>query len=370
MRVALNITSCVKAKPTGIGNYIRALLAVYASNPEGIQFQLHVRPQKFFKRDVIDGIPAPEGPIRLLMRPYPFFVGRCDVMHSLGTWLPDCKVSFRKVVTIQDISTIDDPAAAGEDWSKGRAKKIQETMSHADFVITPSEFTRGRLIERLGFPEERVRAIHLGVDTQSFLRMPTSEARSLVQGLGIDCPYLLALADSPTGKNPGASRKNSAALIRGFGVSKAREEAKLVFFGAKNGPTRAMRDAIREHGLEDRVLILSYVEREQLVALYSAASLFMFPSLYEGFGLPLLEAMALGVPAAAARTSSMPEVGGDCVSYFDPLESEDIAQCIDEIQGDPEFARSRAERGVARAQKFSWQRHASETIAVYKELAS
>ena len=124
---------------------------------------------------------------------------------------------------------------------------------------------------------------------------------------------------------------------------------------------------VKALGLEDRVRFLGTVPEDDLPALYGGATVFVFPSEYEGFGLPVLEAMACGTPVACSNTSSLPEVAGDAVLYFDPTNIESMAHTLDRMLADAELRADLRERGLARASDFSWERTAQETLKVYRK---
>jgi glycosyltransferase involved in cell wall biosynthesis len=202
-------------------------------------------------------------------------------------------------------------------------------------VIAVSEHVRDDLVERLGYPAERVRVIHHGVDHERFA--PDGSARE---------PFLLY----PANWWP---HKNHELLLEAFAaVRRERPELRLVLTGSDHPP-----------GLPDGVTSLGRVPDERLVELYRGAAALVFPSLYEGFGLPPLEAMACGCPVAVSRVAALPEVCGDAAVYFDPTSAEGIAAGIVEVLDRPRAG------GPARAALFTWREFAHRHDAVYRELA-
>jgi glycosyltransferase involved in cell wall biosynthesis len=214
------------------------------------------------------------------------------------------------------------------------------TARRSRIVITISEHARQTLIERLGLAPERVRAIHLAVDLDRF--SPADGPRE---------PFLLY----PANRWP---HKNHDRLFEAFAlVRRTHPELRLVLTGT--GHDRALTpEGVETHG---------FVSADELVALYRSASALVFPSLYEGFGQPPLEAMACGCPVAVSNTTSLPEVCGDAAAYFDPMSAEDMARAIDEVLANP--ARY-VEAGLERARLFTWDECARRHDAVYRELAS
>ena len=209
------------------------------------------------------------------------------------------------------------------------------TVRKSRIVITISEHARTALVERLGLAPERVRAIHLGVDHDRF--RPGESPRE---------PFLLYPAN-------GWPHKNHRRLFEALAlVRRERPELRLVLTGA--GHDRLSLPV----GVESR----GHVPLDELVALYCSAAALVYPSLYEGFGIPCVEAMACGCPVACSRVASLPEVCGDAAVYFDPLSVESIAQGIRDVLTRP------PEGGIDRAALFTWERCAREHDAVYREL--
>ena len=214
------------------------------------------------------------------------------------------------------------------------------TARRSRIVITISEHARKTLIDRLDLAPDRVRAIHLAVDLDRFTPGPSPAERE---------PYLVY----PANRWP---HKNHERLFEAFRLlCRTRPDLRLVLTGT--GHDRAP--------LPERVEARGFVSADELVELYRRASALVFPSLYEGFGQPPLEAMACGCPVAVAETTSLPEVCGDAAAYFDPRSPDDIARAVEVVLAEPdEYIR----RGLARARLFTWDECARRHDAVYREL--
>ena len=143
---------------------------------------------------------------------------------------------------------------------------------------------------------------------------------------------------------------------------------KLVLSGGDGYGSEAIQDFIHAESLGDRVIRLGFVDNTQLARLYQAASVFLFPSFEEGFGIPVLEAMSHGVPVVTSNVSSMPEVGGEAALYVDPYSAADIAQKVRQAVEDVALREDLVQRGIARAKEFTWRRTAEATLAVYDEV--
>lgn len=214
------------------------------------------------------------------------------------------------------------------------------TARRSRFVITISEHAKQALVERLGLAPEKVRVIHLAVDHEVF--RPGSEERE---------PFLLYPANN-------WPHKNHERLFEAFAqLRRERPELRLVLTGSGH----------ERRQLPEGVHALGHVPLDELASLYRRASCLVFPSLYEGFGQPPLEALASGCPVAVSRAASLPEVCGDAARYFDPAEPEEIAAVVADVLDHPGALR---EKGIERARGFTWERCAREHDRVYRELSS
>lgn len=235
----------------------------------------------------------------------------------------------------------------------------------ADRVATLSDFTTREVLARTGVDAGRVRTVHLAPRGSTAPQL--DEATRTVARYGVRPPYVLSVATlSP--------HKNLARLLEAFSreAGGALSGYQLVLVGGTHFEDAAseLRGRIRALGLEERVVTTGYVPDADVPSFYRAAKMFVFPSLYEGFGLPVLEAAECGTPVAASRAASIPEVGGDAVLYFDPMDVNDIARAMREIAGSAELCRMLAERGERRAAEFTWDRTGREMVLLYADAAA
>ncbi len=237
-------------------------------------------------------------------------------------------------------------------------------LLRADRIVTDSEFVRRQLIDELGFPAARVRTVCPGVDLARFRPLEPDDAVLGRYGLRRDQPFVLYVGSEPP-------RKNVPSAIRAVALAR-RLRPRLLF--VKVGPhqtiagRKELLEAIRSCGLGDAVRLIDEVADPDLPHLYAAASVFVFPSLMEGFGYPPVEAMACGAPVVASGAACLPEVLGDAALLVDATRPEAIAAAIDRVLGDREVAASLRARGLTRARRYDVRDAARLMIEVYRDL--
>jgi glycosyltransferase involved in cell wall biosynthesis len=227
-------------------------------------------------------------------------------------------------------------------------------------VIAISEATRRDLIEHVGVSPERIDVVHSGVDHERFSADALAgERQQVASRLGFDAPFLLCLGASD-------ARKNLPLLVQAFGQSSVARELMLVFAGPISARQRArLLEAVQRSRVEGRVLIMGYIDDALLVALYRQCLAYVFPSSYEGFGLPILEAMACGAATLTSGLSSLAEVAGDAALTLPSLDQDVLAAGIAQIAGDSALRAALRARGLEHVKAFTWQRCAQQTLACY-----
>ena len=290
------------------------------------------------------------------------------LLHSMYFAAPPVSAA-QVVVTIHDLIPLILP-----DYHRGYASRLytrfmQETARRAGAVITVSEHSRRDIIRELGVPEDRVHVTPEGVDRGFSPEPLPDEAERLRARYNLPARYLMYLGGAE-------QRKNIATLVRGFGIVReemSREDASLVIVADFPPPDALYPDIprlVRELELENVVRIVPCVDEFDKAALYRQALGFCFPSIYEGFGLPPLEAMACGTPVIASRASSLPEVVGDGGWLLDPHDLRAWAYGMLELVSLPTVREELRERGLAQANRFDWQRTAEQTVHVYRQVLS
>jgi glycosyltransferase involved in cell wall biosynthesis len=325
-RVVFDARDAAEPAPRGWGRYTRELLAALQRRGD-----LDILP-------LTRGWPGPEVGWEQVALPRILRREQASLVHAPNCFLP-LQRPCPGVVTIHDLAWEEYP----DDFARTTGWKyrtlVPRAAQSAERVICVSEFTRDDVVRRYGIDEEKIRVIGEAPS------LATSDAEPPPG------PYILAVGDL-------RKKKNFRRLVDAFGHLRAEGlQHRLVIAGRDAGEG----EGLRAPGVE----LLGYVPEEHLDALMRGADLLVHPSLYEGFGLVIVEAMARGTPVAAARTTALPETGGDAALYFDPLDLHDIADAILRALADDGLA----ERGRARAAALSWDDVAAKTAAVYRELA-
>jgi glycosyltransferase involved in cell wall biosynthesis len=275
-----------------------------------------------------------------------------DLLHSLGSTAP-ARPGVPSIVTVQDVIYALHPTAHTRLMRIGLSVLVPMGARRADRVITISDSSAGEISEVLGIPRERIDVTHLAGRPVG----PATAERELRQRFDLqDAPVVLSVS----ARRP---HKNLPSLLRAF--ARLRSRSVLVLPGYATPFENELTALASEVGIANRVRFLGWVSDADLEGLYAAATCFVFPSLAEGFGLPIVEAMERALPVACSNVSSLPEVAADAVRYFDPLDVDDIAAAMDELLTDPSQAERFARAGLERAKAFSWQRTAEATLQTY-----
>jgi glycosyltransferase involved in cell wall biosynthesis len=296
--------------------------------------------------------------------PYSFFFGRkSDVTHFFNYIIPPL-VRGKKVVTVHDMVY-----KAFPETVRGRTMLmlnlgLKSSMRRADVIVTDSEFSKSEIIKYFPKHRDKIRVVPCGVDTKKFRPCEQPERIPEVKkSLGIEGEYFLYLGTIEP-------RKNLERVIAAYDIFAKRTEnaPKLVLAGGKGWLDSGIYGKVEALGLTERVVFTKYVPSEDMNPLMCGALAFVFPSLYEGFGMPPLEAMACGVPVLTSAEASLPEVTGDCAVICDAYSPESIADGMTKLFTDPELRADLGRRGIERAKEFTWERSAKMLHEIYEEI--
>jgi glycosyltransferase involved in cell wall biosynthesis len=280
-----------------------------------------------------------------------------DLIHSLASTAP-MRGRFARVVTIHDLIYARFPEAHAGLRDRGMRVLVPGAARRSDRVIADSQNTREDLQELLGVAPEKIDVVPLGVGASRRGVEPTGEGE-LRERLQLGSREVVL---SLSAKRP---HKNLRALLDALAELPREQRPMLVLPGYATEHEAELREHARARGVQDDVRFPSWVSAQELEGLWSLARVFVYPSLYEGFGLPVLEAMARGVPVACSNASSLPEVAGDAALMFDPHSPAQIAVALERLLSDATLRDELRERGLARAGEFTWQRTARLTLESY-----
>ncbi len=286
------------------------------------------------------------------------FGTRLDLTHS-ATPLP-LPTRGRTIVTVCDLFFLEDPARADREARRKFLRRTEGALRRADGVITISDFSRRRIVERFGLPQEKIKTTYLGLSP--VFQSPAAAERVAALRHELDLPgeFLLFVGASEP-------RKNLPGLLAALAIlHKSGMKIPLVLVGRPGGDSVRVAATIRELGLDGWVRAAGYRPDEDVRALYAAASVLVVPSFAEGFGLPLLEAMACGLPAAVSGCSALPEIGRDAAAYFDPADHDQMAAVIGGLLRDEAKRAEMREKGRQRARDFEWKKTAAATLEFYR----
>jgi len=280
---------------------------------------------------------------------------RSEVLHV--SYVAPPVVACPTVVTVHDLSYLAYPQSLSPRARFMLTALVPFSLRRAARVIAVSDFTRRDVMTRYGVPDEKISVVYEAAGP-GFGVLDTARTQQLPSG--VTEPFVLTVGNLEPRKNLARLIEAFAAVARNPGVT-----AKLVLVGKAKGEGGSLARLVEQHGLRDRVIFTGFVAEEQLVLLYNRAAVFVYPSLYEGFGLPPLEAMACGCPVIASNVTAMPEVLGDAALLFDPTSTAGVRDAILGVLGADERARDLRSRGLRQVARYSWAKAAEQTRAVY-----
>lgn len=288
-----------------------------------------------------------------------------DLIHFPFTFMYPMGLKRPSVLTFHDMQHEFFPEFFSPRKLKRRDREYRVSVAAANRIIAISEFTKQCLVERYGESPQKIDVVYLGIDAEY---QPVKEQRTLHEvkaKYGLDRPFLYY----PAATWPHKNHKRLLAAIRII-MDRYGFDGDLVLTGVPKQSHDDVGNEIDRLRLTEQVKLLGYIPYEELPTLYSLARLLVFPSLFEGFGIPLVEAMACGCPVLCSNSSSMPEVVGNAGGLFDPASEEDMAERIWSVWNDDALILEMSTKGVERAKHFTWETTARNTLEVYKKAIS
>ncbi len=374
MRVGLNLLFYLPGQLAGIATYTTNLVHALAKIDSENQYFLFVNHETrgYFSdvtvqsdfHEVICDVKASFRPARLLWEqfvlPLRLKQYHVDLVHSLGYFSP-LLASCYSVTTIHDLNFIYARSSFSPAGYLLWRLMVSLSARRSHKIITVSQSSKRDIVEFIDIDPVRVQVIYEGAPN---IRPDGCGQKSIdLHQYGIRGRPILSVASSHPHKNLSRLIEAYSTLVRTYDV-----ENQLVLVGHRRAGADLLEKMVKRLDLEGKVILTGYIPDDLLEELYSKAVLFVFPSLYEGFGIPVLEAMANGVPVVCSNAASLPEVAGDAALFFDPYSVEEIAARMHQALQDSGLRKELIRSGQENAKRFSWERTARQTIAVYKEL--
>lgn len=378
MKIGIDYTAALK-QSGGIGRYTRGLITTLAQLDQDNRYTLMVTPDapragletfhshpNFFHRLY----PLPERWMTIgwhrfyLPLPVEWFAGPVDLFHSPNFILPPVRRA-KTLLTVHDLSFIRHPQGAVPGLRKWLNRVVPRSLARADHILADSESTRQDLVDIFNLPPETITVVGAGVEAR--FRPVTDAARLETVRRRYRLPpaekFILSLGTLEP-------RKNFTGLIRAYNQSPVRETHHLVIAGGKGWLYDDIFAAAAGSPVSGRIHLIGFVDDDDLPALYSLADIFAYPSHYEGFGIPVIEAMACGTPVVCANNSCLPEVAGQAALQITATDIPALAGALHSMASNPHLRRQASQAGLQQAQKFTWPAAAQRLLAVYRRFAA
>ncbi len=376
MKIGFDI-SALSLPRSGVGQYqvnlLKALLSADKEN-EYLLYGFNFRNRERFKQLRFGAVrfelkisPVPQRLITGWWLSFPFpslerVVGECDLYHVSELAIPPVKKA-KRVAFVHDLTTFLYPQYHVRSNRFLHNRRFKH-LNSVDAILTNSEYTKKDITEHLGINPEKIHVTYLGADS-AFRPMPKQEMKHLLEPFKLNKPYILFVGTLEP-------RKNIKNLIRAFNRLKLKRKIphQLVLAGQDGWLCDEIYQEINNSPARADILRLGYVSDEDVPKLMNGADCFVYPSYYEGFGLPVLEAMQCGTPVITSNRSSLPEVGGEACFYIEPESIESISEALYKVLSQDSLRKTMRVSGIEQAKLFSWEKCAEVTLSVYKSILS
>ncbi len=368
MNIAINCRCFLNKDYTGIGRYAYNLLQTLGTIDQQNQYLLYAKKGFFSPRKKLPKFDHKN--MKLKIDRFGFgmdkIVGEVDLYHSLCPELIKLNKAKKVVVTVHDLIFKAFPKGHTQETVDETARQFEGIISKASKIICCSKSTAGDLQKYFNVPAQKIAQIYQGVDKNIFYVIGEEESRyaqKLLKDNGINEPYILCVGTIEP-------RKNLDNVLKAFQqlVQKGTFKGKLVIAGSRGWLSEGLEDLISTLNLRNHVILPGFLSDGDLRCLYNKAEAFVFPSFYEGFGFPIVEAFCCGTPVVTSNVSSCPEVAGDAALCVNPNSPEEIAQAIQKILDDKNLRQNLREKGFKRAGDFTFLKTAQKTLEVYHEV--
>lgn len=368
MKVAINCRSFLTKQYTGIGRYAYHLVKSLSEIDSRNEYYLYAPKNLFDTKREVPRFNAPNFFVKVdvFNAGVEKAVGKIDIYHAPSP--EDLNVKNAKiVVTVHDLVHKAFPEGHTRDTIRTAEAQLKDIVKKAERIICCSQNTINDLKRFSRVNPSKVRLVYQGVDQDDFYKLGEGErklARRILKDKGLEEPFLLFVGTIEP-------RKNLKNLLKAYYLLRDKKTftGKFVVVGMPGWMNEGLGTLIKELKIENDVKFLGFVTMQELRYCYNLAEVFVFPSFYEGFGFPIIEAMSCGAAVVTSNVSSCPEVAGDAALLIDPAQPEAIAEALERILENENLCLQLKERALKRAGQFSFERTARETLKVYEELA-
>jgi glycosyltransferase involved in cell wall biosynthesis len=376
MKIAFDASCLAVNRFSGLGEFAHHLLLHMPGLSSNIHFVLYINYFRkaanvqniLYKRTVNHLLKTPRRFIEFLWRfnwlPFDLYLKEIDIFHSIHISVPPAK-KMKTILTVHDCRYLAFPDIYKKRFVQDYCRKMEKSLDRVDVVVAISEFTRQELLRYFSIPEDRIKVIHYGFTSLRPNKSVYEQIRKFIIKKKITTPYLLV----PSSLDP---RKNLERLIEAFAQCKKEDNAfpPLAVVGIPPEKWVLSDQAVKAKKLDvfSDILMCGVVERDIITGLIKNAHALCYPSLYEGFGIPPLEAMSLGIPVLAGMSSSIPEVSGNAACFVDPLDINDISCGLKRIVSDSAYRQKLIEAGNKQINKYSWEKTSAQYLNLYQEV--
>ncbi len=386
MRIAIDCTAAVR-QGGGVGRYTRGLVETLAGIDRRSEYVLFIAGEgigrvEAWKGEGLPGFGVSGFPANFHLRAVPLshriltilwhrlgvplpveiFTGGVDIFHAPDFVLPPVR-GAKTIVTVHDLSFMRTPHCAPPRLRAYLNEVVPRSIGRADVILADSQNTRHDIIALLDVAPEKIAVVPAGVESRFRPIDQAAELERVQRHYKLERPFILSVGTLEP-------RKNFVGLIEAYKLlGEARNrDLKLVIAGGKGWLYEEIFATVERLNLNERVIFPGFVADEDLPALYNLAQLFAFPSFYEGFGLPPLEAMACGTPVVTSNSSSLPEVVGQAGIMVEAQDTEGLAQAMERVSNDEDLRRSMREAGLRQAKQFTWEEAVKKLLKAYRRL--
>jgi glycosyltransferase involved in cell wall biosynthesis len=381
MRIAIDCSKAINEK-AGIARYTRELALHLADNYKDDEFLFYfnfVRDMNKKTQEVVNFIGNRKN-VKYVIQSLPgqlkelIFPSRIsylnkllksyDIYHATEFLSFDRGLKIPQVLTVHDLSTLRFPNHRGAKESNKHTQMLKSACANSSAIISVSNSTKDDVIKYFNTNSGKITSIFLGYDEIFRQIKNPDDSSKILKMYKIKSPYLLFVGTIEPRKNI----ENLVVAFNKFKQTAAGKNYQLVLAGSRGWNSELIYKQIESSQSKNDIILLGHVADDDLVHLFNQTSLFCYPSIFEGFGLPVLEAMACGAPVLTSNVSSLPEVGGDAAEYVDPESSEKIFNSLERIIGNKKMLGEMSKKSLAQSKKFSWNKNAIETHKLYEKI--